>query len=252
MTDHKRLVMAISTGDVPRIGNLLALAIKQRAGPKEMIGRLFSTATALNPTGYRSKKNTDAERKLMRIIRVLRDERPLRLIPSVTAPKAVEIATNIQTFFGPASINAAFCKAGHCLILDGVHLSQRATWDRGSNRILGLCREHSEKLDLAMMDMDSVVKVAEALHGTNMQAEKVPGFAALVRMVMEQWAIHGQPHNGPLFTVGFEGDSVFRDGGFEVLMSRFSDLSPLMDQYAMNLNSMNNRGFVSEQVLREG
>jgi hypothetical protein len=58
--------------------------------------------------------------------------KPLRLLPSVAAPKAAEIGTNI--FFGDTSVNASFRNAGHSLMIDGVHLSQRACWHRPTKR----------------------------------------------------------------------------------------------------------------------
>ncbi|KAJ7825333.1 hypothetical protein B0H13DRAFT_1658000, partial [Mycena leptocephala] len=57
------------------------------------------------------------------------------------------------------------------------------------------------------------------------KSEKGPGFAALLKMAMEQWKIHGAPHNGQLWIVSTDGDSVFREGLFHVLMSRTVDES---------------------------
>ncbi|KAJ7824429.1 hypothetical protein B0H13DRAFT_1658509, partial [Mycena leptocephala] len=57
------------------------------------------------------------------------------------------------------------------------------------------------------------------------KSEKGPGFAALLKMAMEQWKIHGAPHNGQLWIVSTDGDSVFREGLFQVLMSRTVDES---------------------------
>ncbi|KAJ6616228.1 hypothetical protein B0H10DRAFT_1799831 [Mycena sp. CBHHK59/15] len=182
----------------------------------------------------------------------IRASKPLRLLPSVAAPKPAEFGTNIRTFFGPDSTNVTFRKAGHALMVDGLHLSQRACWHRPSNQIIGFCREHSEPLDLAMNDMTSVLEVVEAVHGENptchygreatvfaigafrddnyhavpvaqtqtCEAEKGPAFAALLQTAIEQWDIHGAPHNGPLFLASMDGDSVFREGTFQVLMCR--------------------------------
>ncbi|KAJ7432297.1 hypothetical protein B0H11DRAFT_1760724 [Mycena galericulata] len=195
----------------------------------------------------------------------------LRFLPSVSAPKAAEIGTNIRTFFGPESPNSSFRKAGHTLMIDGIHLSQRASWHRATNQIIGLCREHSAPFDLAMNDMTSVLKVVDAVHGEcpschygreatvlavaafrddnyhgvpiaqtqTCKSEKGAGFAVLLRTAMDQWDIHGAPYNGPLFTVGFDGDPVFRDGAHEVLMCRTVDKSSSLFLKLSGCNGLN-------------
>ncbi|KAJ6522011.1 hypothetical protein B0H19DRAFT_852873, partial [Mycena capillaripes] len=52
-----------------------------------------------------------------------------------------------------------------------------------------------------------------------------PRITFLLKMTMEQWEIHGAPHNGPLIIVSTDGGSVFREGLFQVLMSRTVDKS---------------------------
>ncbi|KAJ6598574.1 hypothetical protein B0H10DRAFT_1714073, partial [Mycena sp. CBHHK59/15] len=56
-------------------------------------------------------------------------------------------------------------KAGHCLMIDGVHLCQHCGWHRPMNQIIRLCWEHSPGLDLAMNNIDSILAVLEAIHG---------------------------------------------------------------------------------------
>ncbi|KAJ7605499.1 hypothetical protein DFH06DRAFT_1384981 [Mycena polygramma] len=175
------------------------------------------------------------------------ESNPPRLIPSVGTPKAAEIAANISTFF-PASIDQP--KVGHCLMIDGLHLCQRCRWYRPTNQILGLCREHSGELDLSMSTMDSVLAVLEAVHGDSptchygreatvaavapfrsenyhglpivqtqtCKSEKGVGFTALLNSILVQWELHGGPNNGDLWVVGIDGDPVFREGAFKVLM----------------------------------
>ncbi|KAK7006881.1 hypothetical protein R3P38DRAFT_3213632 [Favolaschia claudopus] len=278
MSDHKRLLMAMSTCDIPRLNMLIRVGIKQRAGPNELIKRIAGAVSTLNPTGYRTRSYTDTDKKFMRCMKhlagrkgvyalskalglpsmsTIRASKPLRLLPSVSAPKPAEIGTNISTFFGPESPNSKFSSAGHVLMIDGLHLSQRACWHRGSNQILGLCREHSEPFDLSMNNMPSVLKVVDAVHGDTpkchygreatvlavaafrdhnyhgipiaqtqtCKSEKGPGFAALLRTAIDQWEKHGEPQNGPLFIVSTDGDSVFREGAFQVLMCRTVDES---------------------------
>ncbi|KAJ7849681.1 hypothetical protein B0H14DRAFT_3866837 [Mycena olivaceomarginata] len=278
MGDQKRLIMALSTCDIPRLSTLMRVAAKQRVGPKEMIKRISDAANTLSPGGYRPKSFTDTEKKLMRCMKrfagrkgvyalskalglpsasTVRASIPLRILPSIAAPKPQEIGTNIRTFFGAASPNSTLPRAGHTLMIDGVHLSQRACWHRPTNQIIGLCREHSEPFDLAMNDMESVLKIVDAVHGDSptchygreatvlaigpyhernyhrvsigqtqtCKSEKGPGFAVLLKMTLEEWKTHGEPHSGPVFSASFDGDSVFRNGAFKVLMIRTPEKS---------------------------
>ncbi|KAJ7079589.1 hypothetical protein B0H15DRAFT_787927 [Mycena belliarum] len=181
------------------------------------------------------------------------DSHPRKLLPSVGAPKASEIATNISTFFGSPSAAIGFSpppRAGHCLMIDGIHLCQRARWYQPTNQIVGLCREHCGDLDLSMDSMNSVIEVLDAVHGDTptchygreatvgavgafraehyhglpilqaqtCKSEKGPGFAVLLESLLDQWKLHGEPHSGPIWVVGTDGDAVFRDGAFKVLM----------------------------------
>ncbi|KAJ7613803.1 hypothetical protein B0H17DRAFT_966313, partial [Mycena rosella] len=121
---------------------------------------------------------------------------------------------------------------------------------------LGLSREHSGNLDLSMNTMDSVLGVLEAVHGDTptchysweatvvavgafrsdnyhglpivqtqtCKSEKGAGFATLLQSVLEQWKLHGAPENGPVWVVSYDGDSVFQEGGFRILMC--NELAP--------------------------
>ncbi|KAJ7088238.1 hypothetical protein C8R43DRAFT_908771 [Mycena crocata] len=187
---------------------------------------------------------------------VLRESNPPKLLPSAGVVKPEEIAANIATFFN----DSPSALAGHCLMADGLHLCQRPRWHQPTNQILGLCREHSAGLDLSMTSMDSVLNVVNAVHGESptchygreatvfavgafradnyhglpilqtqsCQKEKGPKFAVLLQSILEQWKVHAEPKNGRLWVVGFDGASVFREGGFTVLMAdELHDPSPL-------------------------
>jgi hypothetical protein len=265
MSDHKRFLMALATHDIPRLHHLIRIAIKQGAGIEEILWRIEDAAKRL----YNVKSFSTTEKKFMRLIKRMAGRKAVyamskflglpsrttiaesssrKLLPSVGVPTATEIATNISTFFGPSSPSPA--KAGHCLMIDGLHLCQRCRWHRPTNQIIGLCREHSAHLDLSMNDMDSVLEVLEAVHGESptchygreatvvavgafrsdnyhglpiaqtqtCKSEKGKGFAALLESTLEQWKLHAEEVHGPIWVVGMDGDSVFRDGAFKVLM----------------------------------
>ncbi|KAJ7477583.1 hypothetical protein FB451DRAFT_1032887, partial [Mycena latifolia] len=65
MSDHKRLLMALATHDIPRLHHLIRLAIKQGAGIEEIIWRIEEAAKRL----YSVKDFTDTEKQFMRVIK---------------------------------------------------------------------------------------------------------------------------------------------------------------------------------------
>ncbi|KAK6996106.1 hypothetical protein R3P38DRAFT_2472855, partial [Favolaschia claudopus] len=62
LSDHKRLLMALATHDIPRLHHLIRLAIKQGAGIDEILWRIEDAAKRL----YHVKSFTDSEKKFMR------------------------------------------------------------------------------------------------------------------------------------------------------------------------------------------
>ncbi len=46
---------------------------------------------------------------------------------------------------------------------DEIALQQRLQWDPGSNKILGLCREHGSSCSLSFLTADEAVLVRDAL-----------------------------------------------------------------------------------------
>jgi hypothetical protein len=111
-----------------------------------------------------------------------------------------------------------------------------------------------------MNSMDSVLEVLDAVHGDSptchygreatvaavapfraanyhglpilqtqtCKSEKGPGFAALLESILEQWDLHAAAGNGDIWVVGIDGDSVFREGAFKILMcSEVDESSPL-------------------------
>ncbi|KAJ6607976.1 hypothetical protein B0H10DRAFT_1955815 [Mycena sp. CBHHK59/15] len=237
------LLFALANHDIPRLHHLIRIAVKQGAGVEEIIWRIEEAAQRL----YSVKSFTPDERQFMRALKRLAGRKavfamskflglpsmstiaesdPPKLLPSVSAPKASEIAKNISTFFSPPSNRTRHQhrRSGHCIMIGGVHLCHRARWHRPTNQITGLCREHSGHLNLGMNNMDSVLEVLDAVHGDSptchygreatvvavsafrsdnyhglpivqsqtCKSEKGPGFARLVDMVIEQWKVHGE------------------------------------------------------------
>ncbi|KAJ7736282.1 hypothetical protein B0H16DRAFT_1234436, partial [Mycena metata] len=65
MSDHKRLLMALATHDVPRLHHLVRLAVKNGAGVEEIIWRIEEAAKHL----YHVKSFTPTEKEFMRAMK---------------------------------------------------------------------------------------------------------------------------------------------------------------------------------------
>ncbi|KAK7006524.1 hypothetical protein R3P38DRAFT_2476106, partial [Favolaschia claudopus] len=65
ISDHKRLLMALATHDVPRLHHLIRLAVKQGVGIDEILRRIEDAAKRL----YNVKSFSDSEKKFMRLIK---------------------------------------------------------------------------------------------------------------------------------------------------------------------------------------
>ncbi|TFY81510.1 hypothetical protein EWM64_g2508 [Hericium alpestre] len=179
------------------------------------------------------------------------------IVPCASRPKPSDIAQNIVSCTRSIYVPTENIARGFGLMIDGLALNQLARWWKSTNQVVGFCREHSEGLDLAMTDLKSILKVVDAVHGAEPSChyareatvaaagafgqegyEPVPimvsgtcksetseDFANTVRLLIEQWKIHGP---GPLWIVSTDGDATFRGAMFRVLMdSEFRMAEPL-------------------------
>ncbi|KAJ6611300.1 hypothetical protein B0H10DRAFT_2165870 [Mycena sp. CBHHK59/15] len=116
-------------------------------------------------------------------------------------------------------------------MIDGVHHCQRCRWHQPMNQIVGLCQVHSLGLDLARNNMDTVLAILEAVHcdspSYHYGREATVVAIGLIWSAMDQWELHGEPHNGPIWVLGTDGDSVDRS---TPLYSKLSGLSGLNSQ----------------------
>lgn len=284
LNDYKRLVMAISTNDVKQVQQIVRLALRQRVGVNEIIDRIGKAAKGV----YHARRGYTAfdfdlallmkrlaGRKglyalshaigLPSMTTVRRRTKPPVVLPSSGFPRAIDVGRNITAFFGPQSENAKLPRCGYSLMLDGIHLSQRPRWSKSTCQIIGFCRDHEHGLDLSMPDMESVEKIAEAVHGEDptchfakeatvavfgafrgehyhpfpamvsgtCKAEKGDGFANILRLCLSEWEKNGEKWAGPLWCVSTDGDATFRMGSHQVLMTDELDNSdPLYDLLA--------------------
>ncbi|KAJ7442929.1 hypothetical protein B0H11DRAFT_1748755, partial [Mycena galericulata] len=174
-----------------------------------------------------------------------------KLVPSVGIPTHEEISANISRFFNPEvkpphpAVNGVLL--GNVLMFDGIALETRCRYCPYRNKILGLCREHSNRVTITVDSLASVENVRDALlkdvkdpgkvcigsdatvvavapyaqddHYTPVpivvspsdKTEKGPELAAWMKQVLDTWKNHpqGERLHGPIEVLASDGDSAY-------------------------------------------
>ena len=181
-----------------------------------------------------------------------------KIMPSVGRVTDSVILHNIDALFDPGP------KCGWSLMIDEISVDEPACWMKCLNSIGGLCREHSQHIDLTVNDIDSLLSVAEAATGDGATVHfgkeaTVAGFAPfrdshygvrpvlcsltcksetaaesaeLIALIIKLWdkSPNGRTKHGPLWSVGSDGDAKRRKALYDLLMEEMLD--PSSDLYA--------------------
>jgi hypothetical protein len=157
LDDYKRLVTALSTGDVHRLRHILSTALKQNVSVKVILATVEHAMTEI----YHTRGFTEDELDLASLVRVLGGRKCLFALskamglpssstvskiamspdisPSPSVPQRHEIVANLAASFPtPSADNKQ--KRGHCVMLDGVAVDRRLRYYKKTKQIIGLCR----------------------------------------------------------------------------------------------------------------
>jgi hypothetical protein len=169
LEEHKQFVMAVASGQVTRVAQLVKACLNNHAGIRGVLERYWRACNEVyNPKGF-----VEDEKMLMLLILRLGGARlagivhralglpglttirantvirPLRASPGM--PTIEEIQANIYacaegepTSYGPPTI------VHRVLMLDEIHVEERPRWDDRTNKILGVCRECCHKVSLEL------------------------------------------------------------------------------------------------------
>ena len=179
---YERLVMAMGEGKVNRLDALIRAGLNRGLGVRGIIDLLDRARKGL----YKPKSFTEEEmsrgllflrlggaRVASLAQRTLGAPAPstLRhgstatstitsLSPSATFPTKSEIQRNIRAAFKNFPGNSA---CGYVLMIDEIKVEERLRWDPSTNRILGLCREHTEHVGLDFCSMSDAKALVQAI-----------------------------------------------------------------------------------------
>ncbi|KAJ7697289.1 hypothetical protein B0H16DRAFT_1840317, partial [Mycena metata] len=166
LSDHKRLVVAIGSGDVKRVDRVIAVCIKQKRGIRGMFDTYLRAAKGLWKTANTEEEDMFGLAMLkLAGVRVTEIAHRALGLPGVTtlrnrmitppltaspgAPKVEEIQKNIEVCFGGIVDALATKKVVHQIIMfDEIATEKRIRWDPRTNHFLGVCRQHAHRVGL--------------------------------------------------------------------------------------------------------
>ncbi|KAJ8087485.1 hypothetical protein PM082_006316 [Marasmius tenuissimus] len=178
---------------------------------------------------------------------------------------ADDILHNIAKLFDPDSMNNALkaSQSGHTLSLDEIAIDEHPFYQKQHDKIGGLCREHTDHLNLTIgFTLDNVFAAAEAvfcetptahlakeatvaaisaLSRTRYYAKpilisptckvvRVEDSVHMIKVTLQAWkdSPHGEVIHGPIWIIAVDGDSKRRGALYNICMThRLSDGDPL-------------------------
>ncbi|KAK7020913.1 hypothetical protein R3P38DRAFT_3548264 [Favolaschia claudopus] len=286
ISDYKRILALIASEELAGLRRILEQALARGSSPRKVLAILERTLRKLyHVRGGFNERELDisflvkaiggpkllyALQKalgLASVSTIRRRHRVPKLLPSLATPTPEEVHANIQAFFSPdikppPSFPNCSELPGNIMMFDGVALEGRPRYCPDRDAILGLCREHSNRVNLKVDSLESVEQVRKALGETDKKSttrvcygcdatvvaiapyanEKhytaVPivasptdktetglQFAEWLKTVLEAWRTdpNGEKMYGPIWSIESDGDGVFRLAKFTICMQQEVD-----------------------------
>jgi hypothetical protein len=182
MSDYKRFVVAIGSGEVKRVDRVVCACLKQKRGIRGMFDAFVRASKgAYNPA--KSEEDDMIGLAVLKLagVRVAEVAHRALGLPGVTtlrnrmitppltaspgAPRVEEIQKNIEACFGGIADALASKKVVHQIVmLDEIALEKRIRWDPTTNHFLGVCRQHAHNIGLEFngeADLDELMDALE-------------------------------------------------------------------------------------------
>lgn len=181
LDEHKKFLMAIASGRVTRVHALVRTALRRNAGIKRIVALMDLAAKGLyKPKSYEEEAflrgllflrlgGTRVAELAHRtcgtpaVSTLRRSALTQALIPSVGMPRSKEILDNIDIAF-PDTASSDPAPLSYVLMLDEIKISECCRWCPATNKILGLCREHSKGITTDFETIKEVELICDALN----------------------------------------------------------------------------------------
>ncbi|KAG9082984.1 hypothetical protein FRC06_004747, partial [Ceratobasidium sp. 370] len=174
MSDHKRLMAAISASDDSYVGRIVQTALQHGVGVNTIIDRLVRAQQGLYSPKRYSQKLLDISALVLKIggprlafamskamhlpsISTVNSRLTLpQLRPSIGFPTLEEVSANISVFFGSDATSPDFWpQSGLSLMLDEMAIEPRLRYGTQQDAIVGVCREHADPMHLTNLSASS-------------------------------------------------------------------------------------------------
>jgi hypothetical protein len=204
-----------------------------------------------------------------------------KLLPSVGVPSADEISHNISSFYSPdvrppLEHPPSGILPGVSLMFDGVALETRCRHCPERDQILGLCREHSHRVNLKVDNVESVEIVRNRLDSQDLKTkvcfgsdatvvatvpvsddknyspsvlvvspsdktENAENLAKWMQTVIDVWTTHefGAKSNGKLWSIASDGDPTYRAAKFKICMNKLVEKDSYLGKLLGSLSGLN-------------
>ncbi|TRM56371.1 hypothetical protein BD626DRAFT_575769 [Schizophyllum amplum] len=169
LKDYERIVMLLSTNDVPGLRRLLAVSLRNRKSARAITEQLLlaidglytvrSGATSRDYDKAFLAKALGGPRLLYALMKaegyvsqhtLARRRRLPQLQVSVGVPSRSHISDNITALFHPDVRPPPSRPIGVVLLIDGIALEETCRLDLERGLVVGLCREHTGDLDITV------------------------------------------------------------------------------------------------------
>lgn len=177
---YEQLVMAMSEKSVNRLDALLRAGLNRGVGVRGMMELLDRAQKGL----YKPKNFSEEEMSrgllflrlggarvaslahqtlgLPGVSTLRRSSAVTPLSPSAGFPSKTEIQHNLQAAFKKIH-NDTEDGCGYVLMIDEIKVEERLRWDPSSNKILGLCREHTRQVGLDFCSIDDAKVIIQGI-----------------------------------------------------------------------------------------
>ncbi|KII88930.1 hypothetical protein PLICRDRAFT_29388 [Plicaturopsis crispa FD-325 SS-3] len=181
LDDHRRFLMAVATGDVPRLQQLVRQALKENASVSKIVSKIEdglvgtyvargyeevdrAVSTLVLRLGGRKLLYALSHYIALPSVRALqRAEHFVRIMPSIGMPKYSDVAFNMREVIMPKATAAHSFRTGVSVLWDEVSQEEVACYLPHLDSVGGLCREHCHLVDVRLSTFESAVKIARAL-----------------------------------------------------------------------------------------
>ncbi|KAF9536471.1 hypothetical protein CPC08DRAFT_771554, partial [Agrocybe pediades] len=179
----KRLAMAIGREDIPRIRTLMATQLRSGASVFSIIEKVDQAARRVySPRGYDiadfqrafliyklgGRAAAEIAHRALGIPSIDATKRHINTVPLQSSPgfpMFAEMQTNLHACYGTPSGGSGSVVQGVTIAVDELKVQERLRWDPRSNYILGVCREHGDKLGVSALQFKSIVQADDVLSG---------------------------------------------------------------------------------------